>query len=229
MSDNEWYIEWQQGTTNDNEWYNDWQRQPLSLQPSIPWSSSVSLCVIELMAIIHSSKCTVLFSFAVPLLSLAVTHCHSLSLFIVTGCHSLSLAVPHVVIRCHSLYHSLSPLSFVATRCHSLLLVVIQCTTCLSFYKRSKVSSRGFHWSNSFNFSLHRINTVRILWRKKTKSNQRNIHFHLSQLLTLQKLFFYCGVKNHCQQLFVCHEHVFYTKIYLEWDFVLHWKRFCFH
>ena len=159
-------------------------------------------------------------------LSLIAIRCHSLLSLVVTLCHSLYHTLSFVVTRCTTRYH---PLSFVATRCHSLLLVVIQCTTCLSFYKRSKVSSRGFHWSNSFNFSLHRINTVRILWRKKTKSNQRNIHFHLSQLLTLQKLFFYCGVKNHCQQLFVCHEHVFYTKIYLEWDFVLHWKRFCFH
>ena len=22
----EWYIEWQQMTTNDNEWYNEWQK-----------------------------------------------------------------------------------------------------------------------------------------------------------------------------------------------------------
>ena len=35
-----------------------------------------------MMAIIHSLKCTVPFSFAVPLLSLAVTHCHSLSLIV---------------------------------------------------------------------------------------------------------------------------------------------------
>ena len=164
------------------------------------------------MAIIHSSKCTVLFSFAVQLLSLAVTHCHSLSL-IAIRCHSL---MSLVVTLCHSLYHALSfvdtryttryhSLSFVATRCHSLSLVVTRCTTCLSFYKRSKESSRGFHWWNSFNFSLHRINAVRILWRKKTKSNQRNIHFHLPQFLTLKNLVFYCGVKNHCQQLFVCH------------------------
>ena len=89
------------------------------MQPSIPWSSSVSLFVIEMMAIIHSLKCTLPFSFAVPLLSLAVTHCHSLSL---------------VIILCHSLYHSLS---FAVTRCHSLLLVVTRCTTRLSVYKRS--------------------------------------------------------------------------------------------
>ena len=117
------------------------------MQPSIPWSSSVSLFVIEMMAIIHSLKCTVPFSFAVPLLSLAVTHCHSLSLFVthfhslslavplfVTRCHSLSLVVPLVVTRCHSLYHSLS---LAVIRCHSLSLVVTRCTTRLSFYKRS--------------------------------------------------------------------------------------------
>ena len=62
-----------------------------------------------MMAIIHSLKCTVPFSFAVPLLSLAVTHCHSLSLFL-THFHSLSLDVPLVATRCttrsHSMYHS---------------------------------------------------------------------------------------------------------------------------
>ena len=112
------------------------------MQLSIPWSSSVSLFVIEMMKIIYSLKCTVPFSFVVPLLSLAVTHCHLLSLvvtrcitrchflsfvvpLVVTRCHLLSLVVPLVVIRCHSLYHSLS-------------LVVTWSTTRLSFYKRSK-------------------------------------------------------------------------------------------
>ena len=80
------------------------------------------------MAIIHSLKCTVPFSFAVPLFSLAATHCHSLSLF-ATHFHSLSLFVPLVVIRCHSLYHSLSfvvtrCITRCATRCHSLSLDV---------------------------------------------------------------------------------------------------------
>ena len=44
----------------------------------------------------------------------------------VTRCHSLSL----IVIRCHSLYHSLSlvvPLAVI--RCHSLSFVVTRCTT----------------------------------------------------------------------------------------------------
>ena len=85
-----------------------------------------------MMTIIHSLKSTVSFSFALPLLSLAVTHCHSLPLF-VTHFHSLSL----VVIRCHSLYHLLSlvvPLVFIrchsfTTRCHSLSFVVTRCTT----------------------------------------------------------------------------------------------------
>ena len=103
------------------------------MQPSIPWSSAVSILVNEMMAIIHSLKCAVPFSFAVPLLSLAVTHCHSLSLF-VTHFHSLSLVVPLVVTGCHSL-SLVVPL--VVTCCHSLSLVVTRCTTRLSFYKRS--------------------------------------------------------------------------------------------
>ena len=75
------------------------------------------------MAVIDSLKGTVPFSFAVPLFSLVVTHCHSLSLFVTrctTRCHSLSL----VVIRCHS-YHLLSlVVPLVATRFHSLSLDV---------------------------------------------------------------------------------------------------------
>ena len=96
-----------------------------------------------MMAIIHSLKCTVPFSFALPLLSFDVTHCHSLSLF-VTDFHSLSLVVPLVVTRCQLLSlvvllvvtrcHSLSlVLPLVVTRCHSLPLVVplvvTRCTT----------------------------------------------------------------------------------------------------
>ena len=98
------------------------------MQPSIPWSSSVSAFVIERMAIIHSLKCTVPFSLVVPLLSLAVLiaiYCHSLSLFaslIVTLCHSLSLFVTCCATRCHSL-------SFVVTLCttpcHSSLFVCL--------------------------------------------------------------------------------------------------------
>ena len=115
------------------------------MQPSIPWSSSVSVFVIERTAIIHSLKCTVPFSLVVPLLSLAVTHCYLLSLVVtrcITRCHSLSLVAPLVVtrchslslvvIRCHSLYHSLSlVVPLVVIRCHSmyhsLSLVVICC------------------------------------------------------------------------------------------------------
>ena len=90
------------------------------------------------MAITHSSKYTVAFSFAVPLLSLAVTiaiYCHSLSLVVsldVTICHSLYHSLSLAVIRCYSFYHSLSlvvPLA--VTRCYSLSLVlplvVIRC------------------------------------------------------------------------------------------------------
>ena len=49
-----------------------------------------------------------------------------------TCSHSLSLSVPRVVIRCHSLYHSLSlvisqhSLSFDVTCCHSFSLIVIR-------------------------------------------------------------------------------------------------------
>ena len=95
-----------------------------------------SLFVIEMMTIIYSLKRTVTFSFAAPLLSLAVTHCHLLLLF-VTGCHSLSLVITLChslslfVTRCTTRCHSLS---FVITRCHSfyhsLLLVVPLVVTC---------------------------------------------------------------------------------------------------
>ena len=91
------------------------------MQISIPWSSSVFVFVIERMAIIYSLKCAVPFSFVVPLLSLAVTYFHLLSLVAtccITHCHSISLVVPLVITRCHSLslavpqvftcYHSLS-------------------------------------------------------------------------------------------------------------------------
>ena len=94
-----------------------WEK--LKSMPSIPWSCSVFVFVVLRMAITHYLKCTVLVSFVVPLLSLAVTHCHLLSLvvtrchslyhllsFVVTRCHSLSLVVPLAVTRCHSMYHS---------------------------------------------------------------------------------------------------------------------------
>ena len=94
------------------------------MQPSIPWSSTVSVFFIERTAIIHSLKCTVPLSFAVPLLALAVTHCHSLPL-VVTLCHllhhSLSLIVLLVVTVYHLLHHSLS---LIVIRCHSLSLEV---------------------------------------------------------------------------------------------------------
>ena len=80
-----------------------------------------------MIAIIHSLKCTVPFSLAVPT---AVNCCHSL-LFVATSCHSLHYSLLFfatccttrcyslslVVILCHSLYHSLS---LVVIRCHSL-------------------------------------------------------------------------------------------------------------
>ena len=117
------------------------------------------------MAIIHSLKC-VPFSFVVPLLSLALTHCHLLSCVVtrcITRCHSLPPAVPLVVTHCHSL--SLVPifvtlshsLPFVVTRCpslslvvplvvvtcyHSLSLVATRRTTRLSFYKQSPQTAK---------------------------------------------------------------------------------------
>ena len=87
------------------------------------------------MAIIHSLKCIVQFSFVVPL---AVTRCHLLS-FVVTCCHSLPLVVISCTTRCHSL-SLVVPL--VVNRCHSLPLVVTRCTAqCLSFYKRSNYNT----------------------------------------------------------------------------------------
>ena len=53
------------------------------MQPSIA-GSSASVYVTERMAVTHSWKCTVSFSFVVPL-SFAATHCHLLSL-VVTRC-----------------------------------------------------------------------------------------------------------------------------------------------
>ena len=121
-----------------------------------------------MIAIIHSLKYTEPFSFAVPLLSLAVAHyhflslsvtlCHSLSLFVTrctTRCHSLSL----IVIRCHSLFIRCHPLSLavplIVTRYHSLPLIVTRCTTRLSFYKRSYIR---LHIKNS-NTQIAHYNT----------------------------------------------------------------------
>ena len=144
------------------------------MQPSILWNSSVSIFVIEGMAIIHSLKCTMPFSFVVRLLSLSVTHCHLLSLvvslvvpLVVTRCHSLPFVVTRcttrchslwlIVIHCHPLYHSLS---LVATPCHSLSLIVplvithctTRCFTCcyslLSFVVTRSTTRLSFYkWS----------------------------------------------------------------------------------
>ena len=89
------------------------------MQPSIPWSSSVSVFVIERTAIIHSLKCTVPFSLVVTLLSLAVTHSYLLPLVVLL-----------VVTICHLLHHSLSFIvTYCTTRCHSLSFVVTRCNT----------------------------------------------------------------------------------------------------
>ena len=102
------------------------------MQPSIPWSSIVPVFVIERVEIIPSLKCTVPFSFVVPLLLFPVTHCHLLSLvvsLVVILCHllqhSLSVVATRCTTRCHLLYHSLSfVVTCCTTRCHSLSLDV---------------------------------------------------------------------------------------------------------
>ena len=144
------------------------------MQPSISWSSSVSVFVIERTAIINSLKWTVPFSLVVPLLSIPVTHRYLLSLVVtrcITHCHSLSLVAPLAVARCNSLSlvvllfvtrcttrcHSLS---FVVTRCtarcHSLSLIVTRCTTRLSFYKRSVKTEKKCNESVSNEFKIMR-------------------------------------------------------------------------
>ena len=112
------------------------------MQPSILWSSTVSVFIIERTAIIHSLKCTVPFSLVVPLLSLAVTHCYLFSLFVtrcITPCHSLSLVAPLVVIRCHSF-------SFIVA------LVVTRCTIRCHLMYHSSVFLQTIIKSNSFDF-----------------------------------------------------------------------------
>ena len=168
------------------------------MQPSIPWSSSVSVFVIERMIIIHSLKCTVPFSFVVSLLSLDVTHCHLLSLVItccVTYCQSLSLVVTCCTTRCHSLSlvvtccHSLSlvaplvvtrfttrchSLSFFVTRCptrcHSFSFVVICCTTRLSFYKWSFLSV-WFDFQFNFYIFSNAFSNLSVVLCKKLNNN----------------------------------------------------------
>ena len=110
------------------------------------------------MAIIHSLKYTVPFSFVVPLLLLAITHCHLLSLVVTRDHQSLflcvtflkakllkkghfsyntllssvvvSLVVSLIITLCHLLYHSLyHSLPLVVSRCHLLSVVATCCTT----------------------------------------------------------------------------------------------------
>ena len=117
--------------------------------------SHPSLEVVYLLlcfkAVISSLKCTVSFSFVVPLnivcchsLSFVVTRCHSLPLFVTCctpHCHSLEFVVSLVVIQCHSVIRS----QFLY---HLLLLVVTQCTTLFindlylkSFCKNKKLAN----------------------------------------------------------------------------------------
>ena len=127
------------------------------MQLSIPWSSNVSVFINEKMAIIHSLKCTVPCSFVVPRLSLAVTHCHLLSLAVtrcttrchssspvVIRCYSLSLVVPIFAACCHSL-SLVVPLA--VTRCHSLSLdVPLVCLFINDLVWRFRSSSsKGFY------------------------------------------------------------------------------------
>ena len=134
------------------------------MQPSIPWSSSLSVFVIERTAIIHSLKCTVPFSLPVPLLSLAVTHCHLLSLVVLLAVtfwyllyHSLSL----VVIRCHSLSFIVTRCTTRCTSCHSLSLVVTRCTTRLSFYKRSIICTKKWEMKSHLAVQISRVSYVK--------------------------------------------------------------------
>ena len=112
------------------------------MQPSILWSSTVSVFVIERTAIIHSLKCTVPFSLVVPLLSLIAICFHSLSLvllLLVTLCHLLHHSLSLVVIRCHSF-------SFIVA------LVVTRCTTRCHLMYHSSVFLQTIIKSNSFDF-----------------------------------------------------------------------------
>ena len=104
------------------------------MQPSIHWSSSVSLFVIEMMAtaILWSALCRFHSLYHCShSLSLIAISCHSLSL-VVIRCHSLSFVVTRCNTRCHSLYHSLSN---VVIRSHSLSLVVPQLPLICVFIK----------------------------------------------------------------------------------------------
>ena len=129
--------------------------------------ASISDFVTERMAVIHSLKCTLPFSFVLPLASCC---CQSLS-FVVTCCHLLSLLVTRSTILGHSL-------SFVVP------LVVTLCTTRLSFYKRSRFSLRKFCRSsiyvitivkfsnrpiqNLFNFpNRTSMDSCKVLWWKE--------------------------------------------------------------
>ena len=95
-------------------------------------------------------------------LSLAVTHCHLLSLVVIcchSLCHLFLLAVTHchllspVVILCHSLYHSwCHSFSLAVIRCHSLSLDVP--FVCL-FVKDVSTTDPGFaHFTYLFFFYL---------------------------------------------------------------------------
>ena len=125
------YIEWQRVTMSGTTSGNKGQRMTTSgttidndnhshcSHPSLKvvvylflslnwWQSSILRSVL---CCFHS-----LYNYSHSL-SLIAIRCHSLLSLVVT----LSLAVPRVVIRCHSLYHSLS---LVVIRCHSLSLDV---------------------------------------------------------------------------------------------------------
>ena len=122
-----------------------------------------------MIAIIHSLKCTVSFSFAVPLLSLAIIHWHSLSLF-VTRCHSLSLVITTL---CHSFYHSLS---LVVIRCHSLSLDV----SLVCLFRNDRQGIVLIDKNDYYNsMELLSMTLVNLLYYKKTQ------HYVICQLCKL--------------------------------------------
>ena len=165
------------------------------MQQSIPWSSSVSVFVIERMVIIYSLKCILVFSFVVPVLSLAVTHCYLLSHFI-TRCHTLSLVVPLVVTRCCLLsfavtcYHSLSfvvihfhLLSFVAThcinRCHSLSLVLpIVVTRCHLLLSGPDLDLHKFKVDPAWHFPQSISENTKTSFNQTTRREPKKKEYH---------------------------------------------------
>ena len=118
--------------------------------------SHPSLEVVYLFLLKKELQSSILWSILCRFYSLY----HFLSLA-VTHCHLLSLDVPLAVIRCNARCHSLSlVVPLVVTRCHSLSLVVIRCTSRLSFYKPSKKTVQTYVM-NTFEI-LHKNKLIRL-------------------------------------------------------------------